>query len=102
MAYFAIGTVTEMNALPLKETKSPYDVIDALIADFGLKPVLLAFASRLFRRKVIQVSEHYPNLENQPGFAHLDDHLRADLGLPPKTDQSPLVDQIISVRTRLY
>ena len=39
MAYFTIGTVTEMNALPLKEAKSPYDVIDALIADFGLKPV---------------------------------------------------------------
>ncbi len=96
------GTVTEMNALPLKHTKSPHEVIDALIADFGLKPVLMAFASRLLRRKTVLVSNEYPNLENQPGVAHLDDHLRADLGLPPKGDQSPLVDQIILVRTNLY
>lgn len=90
-----------MNALPIKH-QSPHDVIDNLIADFGIKPVLLAVAARLFRRKPARVSGEFPNLENQPGIAYLDDHLRADLGLPPKADRSPLVDQIVTVRMNYY
>ena len=90
-----------MNALPIKH-QSPHDVIDNLIADFGIKRVLLALAARLFRRKPAQAMDNFPNLENQPGVAQLDNHLRADLGLPPLTDRSPLVDQIITVRMNYY
>jgi hypothetical protein len=87
-----------MNALPIKQNHSPHDVIDTLIADFGVKPVLLALAARLFRRRPVTPAAHFPGLEHQPGIDHLGDHLRADLGLPPKADTAPLVDPIVLLR----
>ena len=87
-----------MNVLRIKNANSPQAVIDGLIADFGLKSVLLALATRIWRRGSVPDSADFPGLANQPGLEHLSDHLRRDLGLPHDTRHKISVDPIMLVR----
>ncbi|MCK0122279.1 MAG: hypothetical protein ABJO29_10285 [Yoonia sp.] len=68
-----------MNALPIK-TPTPQEIIDDLVAEFGIKKVVLATVARLFKRT------RPPDLavEKQPGVDGLSDRMRADIGLPPQ------------------
>ena len=72
-----------MNALPLKNPTPLAEVVDDLVANFGLRRVLLAVAARLFRKQHPPDSLSFPKLGRQPGIETLSDHLRQDLGLPP-------------------
>lgn len=72
-----------MNALPLKPRASLRDHIDELIADYGVRPVLLAIAARIVKRSRPPDTLDAPDLSKQPGIDRLDNRLRADIGLAP-------------------
>jgi hypothetical protein len=91
-----------MNALPINKSKLPSTIIDDLIADFGLKTVLLALAARIVRRRREKGSTDFPGLSNQPGLEGLGDHLRRDLGLPPAQGRKIYVDPILLMRRDYY
>lgn len=80
-----------MNALPIK-TPTPQNIIDDLVAEIGIKKVLLAIIARLFKRT------RPPNvtyIENHQDVEHLSDRMRADIGLPPQDHVQQLkIDQI--------
>ncbi|WP_341367530.1 hypothetical protein [Yoonia sp. BS5-3] len=82
-----------MNALPLDTSQTPREVIDDLVASFGLRRVLLAVLTRVFRRSRPPDAPSFPNLHWQPDVDNLSAHLRQDLGLPPETNTF-LVDHI--------
>ena len=83
-----------MTALPLKTTNSPHAAIDDLIADFGIRPVLIAFVARLFRRKP-QIVPNVPETGRPPRVDGLNNHLRADLGLPPEDSNVRGIEQLL-------
>ena len=80
----AAGHVTDMNALPLKQGPHLSEVVDGLIADFGLRRVLLALMARIVKRTRPPDTTSRHSLAAQPGVEWLDDRVRADIGLPPK------------------
>ena len=83
-----------MNALPIENAQTPREVIDDLVASFGLRRVLLAVITRVFRRTRPPDSPSFPNLRRQPGVDTLSEHLRRDLGLPPDTGRAFRIDLI--------
>ena len=83
-----------MNALPLENAQNPREVIDDLVANFGLRRVLLAVITWSFRRTRPPDSPSFPNLRQQPGVDNLSEHLRRDLGLPPDTGSTFRIDLI--------
>jgi len=77
------GLLTKMNALPLKNPVTPQAALDRLIADYGLRKVLLAFVARLVA------------LPARPKARKIDvipPYLRKDLGLPPEPPPRTMVD----------
>ncbi len=84
-----------MNALPLKNPTPLAEVVDDLVANFGLRRVLLAVAARLFRNQHPPDSLSFPKLGRQPGVETLSDHLRQDLGLPPDMHHRIHIDPIM-------
>lgn len=81
-----------MNALPVKRP-TPQDMIDDLIAEFGMKRVVLVTIARLFKRT------RPPNLEKQPDVDMLSDRMRADIGLPPQEhSQMVHIDPLLGQR----
>ncbi|MDX8354687.1 hypothetical protein [Cognatiyoonia sp. IB215182] len=84
-----------MNALPLKNPQPLTEVVDDLVANFGLRRVILAVAARLFRK------QHPPDIQAQSSQSKrrnvdlLSNHLRQDLGLPPQTHQQVRIDPIM-------
>lgn len=84
-----------MNALPLKNPTPLAEVVDDLVANFGLRRVLLAVAARLFRKQHPPDSLSFPKLGRQPGIETLSDHLRQDLGLPPDMHHRIHIDPIM-------
>lgn len=87
-----------MTSLPIKKTQSPHAVIDGLIADFGLKSVLLAIAGRILRGRKTTDSADFPGLIHQRGVDQLSDHLRRDMGLPHDIGRKITIDPIVSMR----
>ncbi|PTX54142.1 hypothetical protein C8N43_2949 [Litoreibacter ponti] len=84
-----------MNALPLKSPDTLgttlNDTLDDLIADHGLRPVLLGLLARIAKRT--RPPDHkYERLDL------LDDHMRADLGLPPAEPHKAKVDLHLLMR----
>ncbi|MEO0929286.1 MAG: hypothetical protein AAFY14_01360 [Pseudomonadota bacterium] len=84
-----------MNALPLKGPQPLADVVDDLVANFGLRRVVLAVAARLFRKQHPPDSASFPMLGRQRGVDTLSDHLRQDLGLPPDIHHKIHIDPIM-------
>lgn len=91
-----------MNALPLNNPKNPKEIIDELVASVGLRRVLLAVLTQVFRRTRPPDSASFPTLHKQPGLESLSDHLRKDLGLPPDTGRTTIIDPITIKRTELF
>ncbi|MEL6682491.1 MAG: hypothetical protein AAFQ09_07575 [Pseudomonadota bacterium] len=83
-----------MNALPLKNHQPLAEVVDDLVANFGLRRVVLAVAARLFRKQHPPDSQNFPQLSRQVGVDALSDHLRQDLGLPPEMNRKVHIDPI--------
>jgi hypothetical protein len=87
-----------MNALPIK-TPTPQDIIDELVAEFGIKKVVLATIARLFKRT------RPPDavlIEKQPGIDELSDRMRADIGLPPQEQGPPVQIDLIQFGQRRF
>ena len=91
-----------MNALPLKPRLSLRDAIDQLVADYGVRPVLLAIAGRILKRSRPPDSEAKPLLKNQPGIDALDDRLRSDIGLPPVEPPRAYVDMNLLFKRDIF
>jgi len=72
-----------MNALHVKPGVSLKHTLDELIADHGLRSVLLALLGRITKRTRPPDISVGPAAKDAPGLDLLNDHLRADLGLPP-------------------
>ncbi len=71
-----------MNALPLKPGQNPADILDDLIANHGLRAVLLALMGKLVKRtRPPDTTGDLARLDH-PDLDLLPDHLRADIGLP--------------------
>lgn len=79
-----------MNAIPLKPR--PQDAIDKLIADHGIGTVFLTVLARLFKRtRLPNIAAHAR--DHRPRDLNLmDDHLRQDLGLPPREQSRLQID----------
>ena len=88
-----------MNALPVKNP-TPQEIIDDLIADVGILKVLFATVARMFKRTRPPDSTTFPGIANQPGVDELNNHLRADVGLPPKEAGRIHVDPILMTLNR--
>lgn len=86
--------VTTMNALPVKNS-TPQEIIDDLVADVGIIKVIFATIARVFKRSRPPDSLTFPGLAKQPGIDVLNNHLRADVGLPPKDAGQIRVDPIL-------
>lgn len=80
-----------MNALPTKPA-TPKEIIDDLVADVGILKVVFVTIARAFKRT------RPPNYKPLPGVETLNDHLRADIGLPPREDHRAQVDRITMTR----
>lgn len=80
----AAGQLTQMNALHIKGTHTPHEVIDDLIADFGFRKVFLAIFARILRGTRPPDWVKMPKLGHHPSVDDLPDSVRADIGLPPK------------------
>lgn len=85
-----------MNALPLDTNQTPRAVIDDLVANFGMRRVLLAVLTRVFRRSRPPDTGPFPMLAAQTNIDGLSDHLRKDLGLPPNANRRVEIDLISS------
>ena len=81
-----------MSARPLNTAQIPREVIDDLVANFGLRRVLFAVLTRIFRRTRPPDPRGLLRLARQPGVDELSDHLRRDLGLPPDNSRTIKVD----------
>lgn len=81
-----------MNALPLKPGQSPADIIEELIANHGLRAVVLALVTKLVKRTRPPDMVADPALRDQPEIDQLSDRMRADIGLPPKTPERAHID----------
>jgi len=90
-----------MNALPLKPNTNVKDTLDALIADHGLRPVLLSLLGRITKRTRPPDTKVGRPRHTPERLDLLDDHLRADLGLPPKGPYRAYVD-LEALRHRYY
>ncbi len=84
-----------MNALPLRNPQPLADVVDDLVASFGLRRVLLAVAARLFRKQHPPDSLSLKKTRRLPAVDKLSDHLRQDVGLPPKLHEQVRIDPIM-------
>ena len=73
---FAAGKVPKMNALPLKPGQTPAEIIDDLIANHGLKTVLLAIGGKLIKRTRPPDSTAGLDVRGQLHIDHLDDRFR--------------------------
>ena len=81
-----------MNALPI-EPNTPLKVtLDELIDDYGLRTVLMALLRRLTKRTRPPDIKVGHTAKDAPKLDLLNDHLRADLGLPPAEPNRALVD----------
>ncbi len=85
-----VAGIHDMNAYPLKNGRTPGEVIDDLIADYGFRKVLFALAGRIIKRTRPPDTLPAPRLADQRGVDRLDDHVRRDIGLPPKERPNPL------------
>lgn len=74
-----------MNALPIHTGRPPRDVIDELIASFGVRPVLFAVIKRMFKRSRPPDIEAHRLALSRARIEGLSDRLRKDVGLPPET-----------------
>lgn len=81
-----------MNALPLKPDTNVKDTLDALIDDHGLRPVLLSLLARITKRTRPPDRKVGPRGKDAPRLDLLNDHLRADLGLPPAPPSRAHID----------
>ncbi len=80
-----------MNAVPLKPGQSLADVMDELIASYGLKGVVLTLAAKMLKRTRPPDIEADLDLRGQPELDLMPDRLRADIGLAPKPKPNPYV-----------
>ncbi len=93
----SVGLLNKMNALPLKPQVTPHGEIDRLIADYGLRRILLALAGRLFRRS------RPPDKPKSRGRVDvIPPYLRKDLGLPPEPPPRIMIDLTHLNRGRFY
>ncbi len=86
-----------MNALPLKTR--PQDAIDQLIADYGVIKVFLTVLTRVLKRS------RPPDRARRPDPRQLgvmDDHIRADLGLPPNQQPNLRIDLMAMNRHSIF
>lgn len=81
-----------MNALPLKTAPALKDTLEELIQDHGLRSVLLTLLVRITKRTRPPDTKVALKAKDAPGLDLLNDHLRADLGLPPSTYNRALID----------
>jgi len=81
-----------MNALPIEPNTSLKDTLEDLISDYGLRHVVLALLSRLAKRTRPPDIKVGPKVKDAPQLDLLNDHLRADLGLPPAERNKAYVD----------
>ncbi len=80
-----------MNAVPLKPGPSLADVMDELIASYGVRGVMLALAAKMVKRTRPPDTKADLALRGQPELDLMPDRLRADIGLEPKPKQCPYV-----------
>ena len=80
-----------MNALPTKPP-TPKEIIDDLVADVGIVKVVFVTISRAFKRT------RPPNCKPSPEAEMLSDRMRADIGLPPREDNSHKIYMITMSR----
>ncbi len=88
-----------MSTLPLKNPQTLGAIVDELVANFGLRRVLLAVAARLFRKQHPPDSQSFPTPNRQPDVDNLTDHLRRDLGLQPDTHHIVRIDPVMLHRS---
>ncbi|SFR43022.1 hypothetical protein [Litoreibacter janthinus] len=81
-----------MNALPLEPRPVLTDTLDELINDHGLHRVVLTLLGRLAKRTRPPDIKVGPKAADVPGLDLLNDHLRADLGLPPAAPNRAMVE----------
>jgi hypothetical protein len=86
-----------MNALPVRGP-TPQEIIDDLIAEFGIRKDVVATVARLLRRTR---PPDIALLRDQPGVADLGDRLRIDIGLPPLDQSQKIAIDLISAQQRL-
>ena len=91
-----------MNALPLKPRVSLKQTIDDLIADYGVRPVLLTLIRRVLKRSRPPDAVYAPLLKDQPGIDALDDRLREDIGLPPIERPKVHVDMSVLFKRDIF
>lgn len=72
-----------MNAVPMKPKVALSETLDDLIADHGLRPVILGLLGRLAKRTRPPDTKVKPRRGPAPRLDQINDHMRADLGLPP-------------------
>lgn len=76
---------------------TPQGEIDKLIADYGLRKILLVLAARLIRRL------RPPDNKKQPaGGDTIPNYLRKDLGLPPEPPPRLVIDLVQLNKDRLW
>jgi len=74
-----------MNALPVSKP-TPQEIIDKLIADFGIRQVLLATITRILRQT------RPPDILKARVPHTLSDRMREDIGLPPQKTEKVSVE----------
>jgi len=91
-----------MNSVPVKHYENPRDVLDNLIADVGLKTVVLTLLSRVLKLHKAGNTVNAPELAKQPGVDQLSDHLRQDMGLPPNEKRNLIIDPVTINRHNFF
>lgn len=86
------GNVTTMNALPIEPHTPLRETLDDLIHDYGLRQVTMALLRRLAKRTRPPDTKVGLSVKDAPKLDLMNDHLRADLGLPPAQPNKALID----------
>lgn len=102
--------VTDMNALPLKTgslktgplSARPQDAIDQLIADYGVIKVFLTVLARLIKRTRPPDRAAQARKPDPRQLSMMDDHIRADMGLPPSPKSTLQIDLMAMNRHSIF
>ena len=80
-----------MNAMPVKENNLLSEAVEELFASYGKRTVLFEVTARLFRKFHPPDTVSVSNLDT---FG-MSDHMRKDIGLPPKSDSPQRINPVV-------
>ncbi|MEP4125331.1 MAG: hypothetical protein ABJL98_11505 [Lentilitoribacter sp.] len=80
-----------MNTMPVKKNTQLNEAVEELFASYGTMTVLFEVTARLFRKFHPPDTASVPNLDT---FG-MSDHMRKDIGLPPKSDSPQRINPVV-------